>query len=369
MKRPAALWLWLLCASSALLSFSVSAGAGPSNHSRQHDAVAKGVAKGAASKAPVENDPLPNVTLTLEAPATRGTWFMRVSNDGEVPVRIVADARLLALDVFARGARDPVRCELPPDMRPDDDLERPLVLPPHRAYKESFEPALYCLGTKKLDALSPAAIVVAHLGWKGRSTRFLEVSAIEGIEPRVSARPAIDAPPIALPDEPTPASIPAPTASDALDDPPRLSLRSAGAVDAESVSRLEIPVTLRNDGERPVVVRFRPETLRFDVVGPEKPEHCAWPALPGAPQRDLFATLRPKGTTSLNVTLGTYCPTHTFDQAGLYLVTAHLDTRAASGSTLGLHTFDGEVAATFSTAVRLRRGRSPKVSPPPHLEP
>lgn len=360
MKRRAVLL------SLSFLSFSVSATARPSSH---HDSGAKEVVKGSGSKGAIETDPLPNVTLTIEAPDTRGPWSMRVANDGDVPVRIVADARLLALDVYVRGAREPVRCELPPDMRPDDDLERPLVLPPHRAYKENFEPALYCLGNKKLYALAPAAIVVAHLGWKGRSTRFLEVSAIEGIEPKITARPSIDAPPIALPDEPTPPPVPPPTASDAMADLPRLSLRSAGVVDAESVSRMEVPVTLRNDGARTVVVRFRPETLRFDVTGQEKAERCAWPALPGAPQRDLFATLRPNGTTSLSVMLSTYCPAHTFDQAGLYLVIAHLDTHAASGATLGLHTFDGEVAATLPTALRLRRGRAPKVLPAPHLDP
>jgi hypothetical protein len=352
--------------SLALVSLSAPAAARPPG---LNDVVAKNVATGRASKGPVETDPLANVTLTIEAPTTRGPWAMRVVNDGDVPVRIVADARLLSLEVLPRGAREPVRCELPPDMRPEDDLERPLVLPSHKAYRENFEPTLYCLGNKRLDALAPASIVIARLGWKGRTARFLEVSAIEGIEPKVAARPFVDSPPIALPDEPTPPPMPAPTESDALADLPRLSLRSAVSVDAESTSRMEIPVTLRNDGARPVVVRFRPETLRFDVLSQEKTEHCAWPALPGAPQRDLFSTLRPKGTTSLNVTLSTYCPAHTFDQAGLYLVVVHLDTHAASGATLGLHTFDGEVAATLPTAVRLRRGRAPKVPPGPHLEP
>jgi hypothetical protein len=331
-----------------------------------HAVIAKRVATDTTPRE-LENDLLPNVTLRIEAPTTRGTWSMRVTNEGDVPVRIIADARLLALEVIPRGARDPLHCELPADMKPENDLERPLVLPPHRTYSESFEPRLYCLDAKRLDALAPGSIVVAHLGWRGHVARYLEVSPIEGIEPKIAGRAAIDAPPIVLPDEATPTL--QQTTADVLADLPRLSLRSAVSIDAESASRIEIPVTLRNDGTRAVIVRFRPETLRFELLGPEKPDHCVWPSLAGAPILDQFATIRPKGTSSLSVVLGAYCGGHALDQAGLYLVVARLDTRNASGATLGLRTFDGEVTAASPTVIRLHRGRAPKVLPRPKLEP
>ena len=334
-----------------------------------HARIAKAAAKGGSPKGPVETDPQPNVQLGIEAPTTRGAWVMRLANDGDVPVRIVADARLLTLDVFPRGVREAIRCELPPEMKPEDDLERPLVLPPHRAYRETFEPRLYCVGGKRLDALAPGSIVVAHLGWTGRRTKLLEVSSIEGVEPRIAGRPSVDAPPIALPDEPTPKPTPPPDERAALADVPRLSLRSAPSVDAASASAIEIPVTLRNDGSRAVVLRFRPESLRFDLVNQERSERCTWPGQPGAPLRELFTTVPPNGTSSLTVVLGTFCPTHAFDQAGLYVVTAHVDTRGTSGASLGLHTFDGEVSATSPTVVRLRRGRAPKLLARPKLEP
>src|SRR3974390_2033156 len=55
------------------------------------------------SKAPpLQPKPAPNVKLELETPTTRGPWTVRIVNAGEVPVRIVADARLLALDVVPR---------------------------------------------------------------------------------------------------------------------------------------------------------------------------------------------------------------------------------------------------------------------------
>jgi hypothetical protein len=288
-----------------------------------------------------------------------------MTNDGSVPVRVVADARLLGLDVTPRGARKAERCELPPDMRPGDDLDRGLVLPPGRAYVESFEPRLYCFG-KKLEALAPGAIVVAHLGWTKRGTSApFELSPIDGVEPQVAPRKALDAPPVALPDEPTPPVVPAPVRQDAGLDEPRLSLRSTAAVEAEAPNDIELAVTLSNEGTRPVIVRFRPEALAFDVTGPAGAEHCAWPKLPTAPIRELFTTLASKGTTTLNLMLAAYCSGHSLDQGGLLAVRAQLDTRNGSGQAVGLTTFDGVIQATAPTLVRLRRGLTPE----PHVRP
>jgi hypothetical protein len=320
-------------------------------------------------KPPVEPPPLPNVSLRVEAPTTRGAWTVRVSNQGDVPVRIAADARLVTLDVLPRGARQSLRCELPPDMRPDNDLGRPLVLPPGRSYAESFEPRLYCFGGQRLAALAPGTIVVARLGWLGKATRFSVISPIDGVEPKLASRPYLDAPPIVLPDEPTPQSMPTVIATPPVDDPPRLSLRSSETSESDSASGVEVPVTLRNDGTRTVILRFRPETVRFDVSGPGGADHCTWPAQPTAPTRDLFTTLGPGASTSLRIVLGQYCAAHTFDESGLFVVRARLDTRGASGSQVGLRTFDGEVIALSPTLVRLHRGRSPKPLAVPRLEP
>jgi hypothetical protein len=311
-----------------------------------------------------DTPPPADVKLAIQTPTTRGPWTLRVVNDGDVPVRIVADARLLFFDVTPRGARKSRRCELPSDMRPDDDLERPLVLPPKRAYAETFEPRLYCFDA---DSLSPGAIVVAHLGWTGRAARPpFELSAIDGVKPEIAPRKSIDAPPIALPDEPTPAAIP-PAAPGS--DTPRLSLRSPRAMDAESASQIEIPVTLRNEGGHSVVVRFRPEMLAFDVVGPAGAAHCTWPMLPAAAMRELFTTLPPGGTTSLSVLLTAYCAGNALDPAGLFVVRPRLDTRRGSGADIGLRTFDGEVVAAAPTVVRLHRSQTRDGLVRPKLEP
>jgi hypothetical protein len=339
--------------------------------------------------------PPPNVTLAIEASTPRGPWKMRVTNQSDVPVAIVADARLLALDVTPRSARKAEHCELPSEMRPEDDLSRPLVLPPKRSYAERFEPRLYCLEGSRLEALAPGAIVIATLGWAGHGTHPpLMVSPVEGLEAQVASSKSIRSAPIALPDEPTPSLTPQPegaapastkgdasasTTADASASTTAdasvsrrveadLVVRSATSVDAASSSDIAIPVTLTNKGRRAAIVRFRPETLGFDVVGPRGADHCSWSALPSAPTRDLFTTLGAGAQTSLTVLLSAYCSARVLARSGLYVVRASLDTRRASGAEIGLRSFDGQVIATSPTVVRLRRGTEVETLAHPSLE-
>ncbi len=317
--------------------------------------------------------PPPDVHLSLEAPAPRGAWTLRVTNAGDVPVRLAADARLLSLDVTARGAARPVHCELPADMRPDDDLDRSLVLPPGRSYAETFEPRLYCFGEHALAALSPQAIVVARLGWPAgsRAETRQAVSSIDGIEPVVASLPSIVSPAVALPDEPTPSPLQAlPAATQATPvEQPRLRITSTVAVDAQTFGDLAVMVTVHNDGTRPVRLRFRPETLAFDVTTSRGVERCNWPTPVGAPMRELFSTLEAGGAEMQQVMLSDYCSGKSFDQAGLVVVRAQLDTRHADGQDVGLRTFDGQVIATDPTLVRLHRGTGGVHLARPHLEP
>ena len=76
-------------------------------------------------------------------------------------------------------------------------------------------------------------------------------------------------------------------------------------------------------------------------------------------------------STTLDVLLSAYCGGHTLDQAGLYVVRPRLDTRRASGESVGIRSFDGVVVAATPTVVRLHRGnavpalRRPRLEPPP----
>jgi hypothetical protein len=341
----------------------------PSEAGREERSPAAKTAATTGAAKPVETVAPPNVSLSIEAPTTHGAWKMVVTNDSDVPVTIVADARLLSLEVTPRGAHKAERCELPQDMRPQDDLGRSLVVPPKRSYAESFQPRLYCLEKSRLDALAAGSIVVATLGFGGRSARPpFEVSPVEGMEQRVGPLKAITSPPVSLPDEPTAA--PAREGTGVLAGAGgSFVLQTPRSVDAASASEITIPVTLTNTGHRATVVRFRPEMIAFDVLGPRGADHCAWPALPTAANRDLFTTLAAGTPIGLSLVLTAYCPARVLEQSGLYVVRASFDTRKASGAEIGIRSFDGQVIATSPTVVRLHRGLHAQPFVRPLLQP
>ena len=127
-------------------------------------------------------------------------------------------------------------------------------------------------------------------------------------------------------------------------------------------------MTLRNDSSHPVVVAFHPEVLRFDVVGPEGADSCAWPVQPGAPTREQFAPIAPHGSTTVVATLPSFCGDHTFDRPGSYFVRARIDTTRTGGSTIGIRAFEGVVVAADPTVLRLHKGRAAPALVRPKLE-
>jgi hypothetical protein len=152
-------------------------------------------------------------------------------------------------------------------------------------------------------------------------------------------------------------------------DPVSLTLRGPGSIDAMAATGIGITVTLHNAGKRPVIVRLRPETLRFEVTGPLGADDCRWPLSPVAAMHELFSTVPAGGNADLSVLLDAYCSGHTFDSPGLVMVRPELDTRKASGADIALRTFDGRVAATSPVVVRLHQGLQRPRLQRPHLEP
>jgi hypothetical protein len=290
---------------------------------------------------------------------------MRVVNDGEVPVRIVADARLLSLRVTPRGAFKGEWCELPADMRPEDDLGRNLVLPPKRSYVEIFEPSYYCFSSRALAALNPTSIVEAHLGWTKKIPRGPQVlTPIDGVTPEVSARRSLDAPPIALPDEKFRSEDAEPKGAG---EP--LNLKAPTSIDADSPDEVPLPVSLRNSSSRPEWVRFRPDSVGFDVTSASGTERCAWPTRPAAPIRELFTRLAPRGTAELTFSLAAYCLGRSLDQPGLLVVRPWLDTSSSPEQVIGLSAFSGRIVAKAPTLIRLHRGKNAPVRAEPELAP
>ena len=96
------------------------------------------------------------------------------------------------------------------------------------------------------------------------------------------------------------------------------------------------------------------------MSSPRAVRECAWSRAPGAPIAEVFTTIPPHGKASTEVLLTAICPDGTVDSAGLYTVLASVDTRHASGRSIGIQSFDERVVATRPSLVRIRRDRPPR---------
>jgi hypothetical protein len=238
-------------------------------------------------------------------------------------------------------------------MLPEDPLDRAVVLPAHRVFAQEIDPRLYCFGQRAFDGLAPGSIVVAHLGGTSHEApEAIAIAPLEDVQPAVASARSLDAPPVALPDDPTPVlplSWPKPSPS------PKVTLTGPAMVDAPSQHDIVIPLTLRNDGSAPLVVRFRPDTLGFDVNGKAAAHTCSWPGNSPSPSREIYETVGAHSSLEISVELSAYCASSTLEGAGLFTVRPWLDTRSVSGGTIGIRTFDDILLSTQSTLVRLQR--------------
>jgi hypothetical protein len=338
--------------------------------------------------------PAPELHLTLETPSPNGPWTLRLDNTGAVPLRALADARYLSFEISppepeetAEGEKHrhsrpprPVRCELPPTMKPSEADDRALVFPPGRAYVERLDPLLFCFGARAAAALVPGAKVVAHLvGSRERPA----VEAIEQVEPKVANVTDLVGAPATVDSPASTASVSA--SEDAATPPGRIASASVAPValttsafaDFDLGWEAEIEVTVTSTGASTALL-FRPETIAFDVSGPSglgvtdpsPTVRCAWPGQAPPPIPEVFTHLRPKQRASITVLLSALCPDGTLRRPGLYLVRARLDTHEASGASIGLRTFTGEVIATRPTRLRVRtQAGPPHALPRPQLVP
>jgi hypothetical protein len=311
--------------------------------------------------------PAPDLKLTIDAPSPEAPWTVRIENTGTIPLRIVADARLIALDITPADAKPnarPTKCELPGDMRPSDDDDRSLVLPPGRAFVDKIDPRLFCFGAHNAGALVAGSSVLPRLV----GSRDLPVVApIEEVEPVVATAhewsgltSTIGAPVVPSAKEATRAR--------------SLAISTPAFVDVSRAPEVAIPITTKNESNASIVFLLRPETVALDITGPSgigvtdpsPTVHCAWSGPPPTPIRDLFAHVAPHGTDALSVLPSVLCPEGTLDYPGLYVVRARLDTRHASGVPIGLHTLDAEVAGETTTRLRVREttGKAPAIAKP-----
>jgi hypothetical protein len=196
------------------------------------------------------------------------------------------------------------------------------------------------------------------------------VSPFAEVEPAVAALKEIVSAQATIGGE----TAPAPSASASTSAPPavpypnRLSLTFPAREHTANAHDVSIPVTLHNHGERMETILFRPETLAFDVSGPEGRSRCTWPQNVGGTVREMYANIPPRGAISQTVLLSAYCPRSTFHRAGLYAITPRVDTRGGAAQSIGVRAFEGEVVGDKPMLLRVERGRS-QPSERPHLDP
>jgi hypothetical protein len=336
----------------------------------------------------------PPLALSVTPGSGGGPWKLRIENTGDVPVRIAADPRLLVLEVTppagfagddakrAKGAKlgrpvkpgedaKPVRCALPDDARPTNDEGRELVVPGKRSWSATFDPLLYCFGARERAMLVSGATVKARFGWPAPPPK---ASARPTAKPALAVPPFVASPVGAAVGHVAPAkaleAAPFTLAENAMAPPSlppapgsaALSVTMPDALDVARGSEISSVVTITNESDRPLTLLFRSDMVRFNVAGPAGSVTCGSQRVVGSPIRELYSTLPVKGRASTSVLLSAVCPADTFDAAGIYRVTAVVDTSGASGRNIGLRTWDGTATASTPMLLRVRSPRRPPTS-------
>jgi hypothetical protein len=347
---------------------------------------------GGLPKVGSEAPPLPpaRVALRIEAPDVAGPWKLVVTNDGDVPLRVAADGRLLSLEIEApddastedpygkptvkKKPPPPVVCRLPPELRPSSITdERAIMLRPGTRYEEVVSPAFYCFGPADAKALVPGARVTAKLG-------FPEVKGAAAKVPRAPfvAEPAVTSPSVAPVKEivadrfvvaaAPPVSSPASAGQESTDDPnaARLELSAPARVDSHDEKTVTTTLTLKNVGGREARLHVRRDNLLFDIDGPDGSSHCGLASSRRATPRDLVDSLAPGASRSIEVWIGEMCPNYVFDRPGLYRVRAGLAFPSAPAGD-GNKAWTRTVITKEPVLVRIRQGRLPFYTSPPQV--
>jgi hypothetical protein len=318
----------------------------------------------APAAAEPESPEYPHVRLTIDAPAGQKTWILRIQNTDSIPLRLVADPHLLSLDVTPPGPHAPtVHCTLPPEMRPDTDEERIVVVPPQLSYVDAFDPRLYCFGARENKAVAPGATVVAHFGFGSRwkrsppyviSSEHADRSPSREIlgEPAVLPEPKVEPEPDPPAGEPPSGTDPErPVSADAL------AVSTPERIDVGRLRDLTLSVTVKNTTARTMHLLLRPETVAIDATGPDGTVHCQSHMHPTA-IAELFTTLPPHSRSSTDVLVSSLCPPEFFTRPGLYFLRASVDATRTSGAKEGIRAFVGKSTSHAPTLVRLRTGKA-----------
>jgi hypothetical protein len=346
-----------------------------------------GVAGGRAAD-DVPRLPPAQISLRVDAPDPAGPWKVVVTNQGDVPVRLAADGRLLTFEMpkpedpyepaakKRRKTPPPVICKLPTQLRPAGVIEeRAVVLPPGARYEEVISPALYCFTESAAKALVPGATITAKLGFSPR--RQTGRKNAPEVAPFVAEPTLPNAPVSALKEivsEPFVLPAAGPTSAvnvdqaPAKDDPngPRLELRAPLRVDTQNELTVGMTFTIKNVGGRPTAIHVRRDNLVFDVDGPSGSAHCGLAAEGRTVPKEGFSPLAPGASRTVDVWVGEMCSDVVFDRPGLYRVWPTLFfPNGGAQSTMKVWT--ETITSKEPVLVRVREGRLPFYASPPQV--
>lgn len=341
--------------------------------------------------------PDPPLVLSLAPGASGAPWKVKIENTGEVPVRLAADSRLLSLEVTPpagsaaetalrkKGSKstEPIvaKCELPADIRPTTDEGRELVVPGKRSFTMTIDPFFYCFGAKERGALVTGASVKARFGFPTPTPKTVKGKVQPPTAPFVAAPvgaavgklgpvKAITSAAALLGEDVKVVPVPVPATPNATASTGNegIVVTTGETLDVSRGSEITVTVTLTNTSDRALTSLFRPEMIRFLVSGPNGSVSCGNPRTVASPIRELFGTIPVKGKTSISLLVTSVCGFDTFDEAGIYRVTPTFDSSGASGQSIRLKTWDGEVSAKAPLLLRVRTNKRARTTARPSLD-
>jgi hypothetical protein len=110
--------------------------------------------------------PPPPLSVQVIAPSPDPPWTLRIDNEGDRPVRIPADIRLLSFEIQRPGKGSTWEpCKPAPGQKPSSfPTARALYLQPGESWVESFDPRLFCFGLQG-DRLRGGTLVRPRFGF------------------------------------------------------------------------------------------------------------------------------------------------------------------------------------------------------------
>jgi len=125
-------------------------------------------ASDATAQSTTKHAALPPAPLSIRviAPSPDPPWTLRIDNEGDRPVRIPADIRLLSFEIQRPGKGNTWQaCRPAPGQKPGSfPTSRAVYLAPGESWVESFDPRLFCFGLQG-DRLRGGTLVRPRFGF------------------------------------------------------------------------------------------------------------------------------------------------------------------------------------------------------------